>query len=54
LLYLWKSEKKEQYLLLHNLLKFIIVAMYSVSYLSIHPYYGMEKNAYDGLEQPFI
>ena len=26
LLYLWKSEKKEQYLLLHNVLKFIIVA----------------------------
>jgi 4-hydroxybenzoate polyprenyltransferase len=26
LLYLWKSEKKEQYLFLHNILKFIIVA----------------------------
>lgn len=26
LLYLWKSEKKEQYLLLHNVLKFIIVS----------------------------
>jgi len=26
LLYLWKSEKKEQYLLLHNVLKFLIVA----------------------------
>jgi len=25
LLYLWKSEKKEQYLLLHNVLKFLIV-----------------------------
>lgn len=26
LLYLWKSEKKEQYLLLHNVLKFLIVS----------------------------
>ena len=26
LIYLWKSEKKEHYLLLHNVLKFLIVA----------------------------
>jgi hypothetical protein len=44
--YLWNSNRKGQYLLLHNVLKFIIVAGVFCIVLIIHPYYGMEKSSY--------
>jgi 4-hydroxybenzoate polyprenyltransferase len=41
-LYLWKSERKGQYLLLHNVLKFLIVSGVFCN-LSTHPYFEWEK-----------